>query len=372
MSVDVTNTTVNLFSAPASADPSIFERWGALPKMLRLFWLWAKQRGADSCRGTVYLARDAVETILGVSSRTVRRCIAALERMGWVRPVVTTDHMGLEVRGLEVALGVEHGFCDGHDVPQIDRVVPQIDRGLAAATSIKKNETKRSKGQPETEDPRQSSLFDLDEVAPPLPPEGPDPEDKRSQREAAERLAAYERKRYAEHPRCQRRKREDPKSIARTVRAIVKVLDSGITEIECRAAIELQWQRCTQNADSWAYWTGTRFWEGQKLVVLLGWLEEQGNAECWAIARGEKPAPTAGPREPERKEPAALQEWKARTEGYTPDFGGLWFRASDRVGRQATRQDEIEQLALEAKSAGCDVALVHAAACMDALDMVQR
>ncbi len=340
--------------------------------MLRLFWLWARKRGASTGRGTVYLARDAAETILRVSGRTIRRALAKLESLGWIRRALTLDHLGLEVPGFEVALAHDAGFAVRNSPGSVDGP-PEIVQSVTGPATLERSEANpREQVVAMTEtDTRQHSLFDLDEVAPVTQvPEDPDEERDRKaaeRRETAERLAQYERDRYAAHPLCKRAKRADPKSIARTVQAIEKVLEAGITEVDCRAAIELQWARCQANPESWRFWTGTRFWEGAKLTVLLGWLEEDSNAEYWAIAKGDRPPPGAQVVEAPEDMPTDLREWHELTPGFFPMLEALFFSASERLGRAATDADETEQLLIEAQNAGCAVELRHATACMRAL-----
>ncbi len=122
----ILETCPQFVNPPLAADVSILSRWGTAPRLLRVLWLWARQRGVEAGRGTIYLARDAAEGILGVSTRTVRRALALLESMGWIRPAIVVDHSGLEVRGFEVALESPRGFLE-----QIGRGLTEFGRGLA-------------------------------------------------------------------------------------------------------------------------------------------------------------------------------------------------------------------------------------------------
>lgn len=274
--------------------------------------LWRMAQRND---GQVWPDIEWIQRKLRKSRSRCYAYLAQLKSAGWIeRCKVKPPNLGRLVNGWRV-----RDVCAVPETGQIHlgAETEKSQEREPLPTLEEKREEKPKELESVTEAKSQTTLFELPPVA---PTEAQHEERKaeihRDERETATRVAAYERERYGDHPRCKRAKRSDPKSVRRSVDAIVEVLRSGVTELECKAAIELQWRKCEINPESWDRWTGVEFWRGQKLTVLLAWLEEPGNADCWRIASGELPRPTACPdpseetgHPPEQAEPAA--EWDA-------------------------------------------------------------
>lgn len=284
---------LNNHSPVGFADLSIRKSWGAAPRLLDILQGWARRRMTGEGRGAVYLLRRTWLDFLGVTTRTLQRVIKRLVDAGWIRATWVVDDFGREVEGFEVALESRAGFVGG--LTSIDR---QLVLELSPTSFVERNEDQTNEigaaqaSRPRPEPTKQATLFELEPERPQLDPEFAKREAKRERTEAARRIAAHERKRYSEHPRCTRAKRSDAKSMAIAVEAIESVLESGVQEVEAVAAIELQWARAVDDEDSWRYWTGVELWKGRKLAHLLAWLEEPRNAVYLRIAEGLETAPT--------------------------------------------------------------------------------
>ena len=271
------------------ADQSILCRSSALLRALRLFQLQAESRGVADGRGTVWRSVEWLAAKLGVCRSNIYRIFRRLRAARWIVDAFVTDEHGHERPGFAVAMGAEFGFSTNipHSLHTPSTLPPHT---LDTPPSIEHKESLSEGKTLMARKPTQSSLpgasFEEPKIEASKRKDGGKRRDPRI-REHAVRVDEYERKRYQEHPRCVRPKRDTLEARSNSVEAITRAMEryvesgesEGLDHVELmlKAVVELNFESAVRKIESWDWWSGSAMWTPSSLDRVLEWLTEPRN-----------------------------------------------------------------------------------------------
>lgn len=288
------------------ADQSILCRSSALLRALRLFQHQAESRGVADGRGTCWRSVEWLASKLGVCRSNIYRIFDRLRKARWIADAFVVDEHGHERPGFAVAMGAEFGFATNTG-PTLDKDWTLARHSLDTPPSIEFNEiliqSKSVTGRKPTQPSLLGASFDEPKIEASKRKDGKKRRGPRL-REHAARVDEYERKRYQEHPRCTRPKRDTPEARKNSVEAITKAMERYVESFESddldhielmmRAVVELNFDSAVRKIESWDWWSGSAMWTPSSLDRVLEWLSEPRNWIYIERAKGAAECPAVG------------------------------------------------------------------------------